>query len=573
MKKIKDIKWKATGIELFYVMVLVLLCVKMAYALSEIMDIQLYDESTYLYQGNHFRLSYLFKDGCVYWAWYKLLSLFVSDTITLYYLNYTVLLCLNPILIYILLRKMGKEQVVSALFAIFFLISNINIISNPFIMRLALALILGTFIAILSVKSSRARYLIALVGIILLVYTRPEYTLSLFIFSLGSIVIFLLYPSILSNGAVRESSIQETGNRPLATGSYLLSRYGKSHKQALIILILITLLLNIFVFFVKNPARSKRSIIAFGQHYGLHLYLRGEIKEDSSINWEKILKKNFGTSQSIMKAILNKPGEMARHVFSNIKHLPNQSKELFTPFNIKNDSIKKVLLVIMGLVFIFLIIMAIIKRKKPGKPRGEPTGDEIFYFLSIIIMIPSFISVFLIFPRSHYLLVLFGILSIMAVKNLPGVPGTPWIRGISYMLLLLILYGVHWLASGNIGIFPGKVKSIHDNKCTNVAKIRSIRDVQVKPGIVFLGYGGSMKAYIDNYQYVDINSKDVPFNEFIQREKINMIQVDNVMIKNPRLADDQEFMDFIAKIPNNAWEKKGISHCGGCLAVKRDIQK
>lgn len=540
MIKIKDIKWKVTGVELFYGTVIVLACAKMAYALPDTVDLQLYDETAYLQRGIQFHWRVLFTDGALYLMWYKLLSFLVTDTITLYYLNYTLLLCLNPLLIYILLRKMGKPGIICALSSLLFLISAVNMTANPFITRCALAIILGTFILIFSVKDRKNKYLIALFGLSLLVYTRPEYILSLIIFSLVSII-------------------------------YLLYRYSKSHQRALLWGIVLTLLLNIFIVFVKNPARANRGVVAFGQHYGVHLYNQGKISENPNTHWRKIMKENFHTDRSLIQAFLNNPGEMTNHVLANIIDIPYQAMQHFFPYNLESKLIKKILLVISGLLFILLMILAYRKKKEQPFFHKNHLDENIFYWLSALIIIPLIISVCLIYPREHYLLVLFAILLTAAAKNVPAVPGNWKFKWVQPLIILFVLYWVPWPASGAPGLLPGKIVSIHDKTCTNAGKIRFIRNIKVKSPMVFLGYTGGMEPYIDDFQYVDKQGKNVSFNEFIQREKINMMIVDNGLLKDPRFISDDEFKDFIARIPDNNWLKIKIPGCGGYLAVNEDI--
>lgn len=528
------------GIELFYLLVIALVCLKLSYAISAGMDILFHDESLYLDKGNNFISNYLFTDGFIYFAWYKLLSIFVTDTITLYYFNYIVLLSINPFLIYILLRKMKQEKFISAIFSILFLISTVNVIAWPLITRFALALILSTFILIRSVKNKKNKYLIALFGFSLLVYTRPEYILSLIIFSITAMV-------------------------------YLLSRYNKTHKPLLLGVVVFTLLLNVFIVFIKSPVRANRSVMAFGQHYGVHLFNEGKITEDPNTNWRKIMEKNFRTDESIIEAFLNNPGEMTNHVLANIRDIPYQAMQLFFPYHIKNKLVKKVLLVIAGLIFILLMIIAF--RKIKGKPllHHDHPDENIFYWLSVLIIIPLLISVCLIYPREHYLLVIFAILLITAAMNVPTMPGNWKFKWVLPLIILLVLYWVPWQASGAFGLLPGKIVSIHHNQCTNVGKIKFIRNIKVKSTIVFLGGGGSMGPYIHNFKYVDLHSKNIPFNRYIDRENINMIEVNNGLTNDPRFISDEEFKRFLSGIPGNGWIKINIPRCNGYLAVKEDI--
>jgi len=540
MLKIKNNNWISIFTELFYALVILLICIKLSYAISDTMDILFHDESIYLDKGNKFNSSYLFMDGFIYFAWYKLLSFFVTDTITLYYFNYIVLLSINPLLIYILLRKMKQARFISAFFSILFLISTVNVTAWPLNTRFALALILCTFILIFSVKDRKNKYLIALFGLSLLVYTRPEYILSLIIFSITSII-------------------------------YLSYRYSKSYKRVLLWGVLLTLLLNIFIVFVKSPARANRSAMAFGQHYGVHLYNKGKISEDPNTNWRKIMKKNFHTNQSIIEAFLNNPGEMTNHVLANIRDIPYQAMHLFFPYNIKNKLIKKILLVIAGVLFFLLMIIAF--RKIKGKPffHKEYVDEAIFYWLSILIIIPLLVSVCLIYPREHYLLVMFAILLITAAKNVPVIPGDWKFKWVLPLIILLVLYWAPWQASGASGLLPGKIVSIHNKKCTNVGKIKFIRNIKANSKIVFLGSGGSMEPYIHHFKFVDKHSKNIPFNQYIERESINMIGVNKGLTNDPRFISDKDFNIFISRIPGNGWLKIKVPRCTGFLAVKKDI--
>lgn len=537
--KIKDTKWLSIGIELFYVLVLVLICLKLSYKIPDVMDIRFHDETIYLGRGITFSVSYLFADGFIYLTWYKLLSFFVADTINLYYFNYIVLLFINPLLIYILLRKMRQGRFISAVFSIFFLVSSVNVTSWPFITRFALALILVTLILIFSVKDRRNKYLIAFFGLSLLVYTRPEYILSLFIFSMAAVI-------------------------------YLLYEFLKTRRRELLIFIFITLFLSIFIMAVKSPARTNRSVMAFGQHYGVHLYNRGKISVDPNTNWRKIMKENFHTDQSIIQAFLNNPGEMTNHLLANIRDIPYQAMQLFFPYNIKSKLIKKILLAVTGLSFLVLMIIAF--RKNRGKPflHKDHVDETIFYWLALLIIIPLLVSVILIYPREHYLLVLFAVLLIIAAKNVPAIPENWKFKWILPILVFFILYWTPWQVSGNSGFLPGKIESLHHKTCTNLKKIEFIRNIKVNSPILFLG-SINMEPYIHNCKFVDKQTKNILFNEYIEREHINMIDVNNGLTNDPRFISDEEFKNFITGIPGSDWTKFKIPGCGGYVAVKKSL--
>jgi hypothetical protein len=166
---------------------------------------------------------------------------------------------------------------------------------------------------------------------------------------------------------------------------------------------------------------------------------------------------------------------------------------------------------------------------------------------------------------------MFAILLIMAAKNVPALPENWKLKWVLPLIILLILYWVPWQASGAAGLLPGKIVSIHDNQCTNVGKIKFIRNIKVNAKIFFLEGGGSPEPYIQHFKYVDKHSKDIPFNQYIERERINMIEVNKGLTNDPRFISDKAFNRFISGLPGNGWLKIKIPGCGGYLAVKRDI--
>ncbi|MCP4151039.1 MAG: hypothetical protein GY757_25065 [bacterium] len=550
LKEIREHKKTAALLsEIFFVTAVLAISFKLCYEVSEVMDIRFFDETAYLRKGIQYLSANIFKDGFIYFLWYKILSFFAQDGVTLYYLNYVVLLSINPLLIYILLRKMRKGKLISAAAAIILLVSNCNVITWPFITRFASALILITFILIFTVKSSSRKYIIALSGLFLLVYTRPENTLPYILFSLVSII-------------------------------YLLHKYRKTMGRVYIYLAIITLVAGVFTTLVKNPATTGRSILAFGQHYALNLHQRGEIKGNPNTTWKKVMRDNFGTDKSLIAAFSNNPGKMIKHIRSNIARLP--LSQLIAPYKLKGAAAQKIFIIVIALLFLLSMVYLIKDFKKkiraqkvenpgPGRENNEElTAHRLYYILSLLITMPLLISVCLIYPREHYILILFVVGLVLAAKHLPEIPKKPKYHRLSFVLILLIVYWVPWRATATNGLLPGDIKS-SKKKCTNLMKLQNIKKIAVKSGITYLGSGGSMEPYINNFQYVKMTQKKEPFNEFLQQHKINMVYINGAMRRYGRYKTDAQFKQFINGVPNENWAKFKIRPCEGFLAVKKEI--
>ncbi len=529
-------KSKKILIEIFFVAVIAAVCFKLLHDLSRVMDIQFADETAYLGRGIQFGWRSLFADGFVYYAWYKLLSLVVSDTVTLYYVNYSILFTLLPMLMYALLRKIGRAPFAAAFFPIAFAISNIHIIAWPFITRFAVCLILVACLLILSVKSEKLKYLIAFGGLILLLYTRPEYVLSLVIVTIAAVV-------------------------------YLVYQFIKSRQKVFVFLALFTLLLSVFIVFIKNPAREERSVVAFGQHYALNLQQEGKISINPNTNWQTIMKDTFGTATSVAQAFMNNPRAMSEHILTNIKRLPRRIIEISLPYQTKNTfRVKIAFLIIVGFLAVASIWSFIMNMHAQMK-------DRVYYILTVVILIPLIISICLIFPRDHYVLVLFAVVLVLVAKNLPAIPANAVLRKFKwapYVIILFILIAVPWRAGKNRGLLPHPVRGIKD-RCSNLMKISFIKDLKVNSRIVLLGVGGSMGPYIDNFQHVSEYDKDSPFNSFVEQRKINIIMVDNLLKRDTRFTTDNEFKEFLAGVPNDTWTKIDMRKCRAYLVIKKDL--
>jgi hypothetical protein len=217
--------------------------------------------------------------------------------------------------------------------------------------------------------------------------------------------------------------------------------------------------------------------------------------------------------------------------------------------------------------------MILVFRKKRKKPffHTDFLYENILYWLSLLIIIPLVISVCLIYPREHYLLVLFAILLVLAAVNVPAIPVKWRFRWGLPLLMVLVLYWIPWQATGGFGVLPGEVESIHHKKCTNLGKIKFIRNLKVNTDIFYLGGSGSMEPYIDNFKYVDKRWKNVPFNRYLEVENINMIEVNNSLTGDPKFIADKQFKVFISEIPGNDWLKMKMPRCNGYLAVKKEI--
>ncbi len=142
-------------------------------------DIGIGDEAKYLGDGVNFLRT--MPDpywGPLYSLWYYFLSLFSSDTINLYYLNYRLMTILPCIALYLFLLKMKVTPTLSFYFSFALLISVINLPTWPKVSHFCLTLIFIGLILVHSIKGKSTRLLAALFISLIITYIRPEFILS-----------------------------------------------------------------------------------------------------------------------------------------------------------------------------------------------------------------------------------------------------------------------------------------------------------------------------------------------------------------------------------------------------------
>jgi len=376
--------------DLFVVFILLFSGWKYTYGLQNFLDIALYDESNYLYWGvklNSFGLP-IAEGGLLYSVWYYILSLFQPENIELYYLNYKIITVLLPILLYFVLRRYSIQIIPSIMLSFFFLISHANFPLLPKVSHFSLIIVLLFLVFMSYVKKSLLNSLaIACIGTLFSAYVRPELFLA-FLF------LCLIYIGILGY------------------------TFRKQKKSVFTIFVGFVLVSGILIFSLGVPIGGNRSLMAFGQHFSLNwVQWTSEQQLSPWTNWQEIIHLNFGDIHSITEAVFNNPRLFFKHIISNLVHTPQRLGGLFfdhanliLPDNFKN--IEAYLL--LGLFAVYLVRT---KNRWFSQLHDRVKENQNLFIIFGCYLIVSFMSVIIIFPRVHYLL-LPGVLIIISVAIL-----------------------------------------------------------------------------------------------------------------------------------------------------------
>jgi len=360
--------------DIYFFLVLILCGFKYTYGLENILDIGLYDESLYLYRGyflseNGFPHA---ENAPLYAVWYYILSIFQSDRVELYYLNYKILSAALPIILFFLLRRYRLQQLSSFIVSFIFMISYANLPLWPKVSNFATLIILSFLLIASYAKNNFSYFAIVSFGALLGSYIRPE----LFI----SFVLFLLF----------------------YVGFFVI-RFKKFGVSNIIFLAVLVLLSVALLGFWGLPIDSEgRSLDAFKQHFSLNWVQWTGSQLSPWTNAEEIFIQNFGEADSYFETVANNPSMLMKHIGYNIKKISRNGIGIF--FVHSNVLIPRDFQIIEAILLLLLFMTYCFFNMSRLKCNGVDRINSQNHLLlpAAFFLFPTLISALLIYPRCNY---------------------------------------------------------------------------------------------------------------------------------------------------------------------------
>jgi hypothetical protein len=522
INKLNDYKY-----EIYSIFFLFVIGIKFTCGLEKILDItDLWDESNYLYNGTKL-LSQGFPSpqwgAPVYAVWYFFFSLFQHDNIKLYYLSYKLITILLPILFFVALRRFGITLKLSLIFSLLLMIGRVNLPVWPKVSHFSLMVILSFFVLASYFKSLVIRFSIIVFGALLSSYVRPEY------FSTFLILTFLYFLII-----IRE-----------------FKKLG--YKELISIFILITLsLLLMKTLRLPFTNDNNRAFVAFAQHYSINSKKWSLNSEASFVNWKPVIKRDFGSVQSIKEAFKANPKLFFKHIGQNFIGMINSFFFLFFGY--------------FGLL-IYLILFRHDLLLSELKDRIKDNRERLIQLMCYIL--PALLSILVIFPREHYMLIL-GSLIIIAccIIFIPiqktdesiNLKGKKQIFIVGLILFIIIPYSSYLIVTTNL-LLPNN---------NNVYIIEYIRELKINKKVNLLQSEGHFNYYLsNNFNGVIAFDKSTGFNEYLKEKNINMIILTNNL--KSIYKNDMEWIRFIGNYMDYGFVKIDIEKANAQLLVSENL--
>lgn len=379
--------FKKIGIDAILICFLALAVIKITYAIENVVEVCLEDESFSMHEGIALKERGIFyidandtktPNSSLYSIWYCLLSLLEKSSLQLYYLNYKVLLFCITILFYVYLRRTKVIRVVSVSASFLFLISIVTV-GWPWSVHFALLILLLFLILATFAKSEIGYYFIVGYGTIIVSFVRFEYFISFIIFC--AVLLFFVLPK--------------------------QKRDSRSFKKDLINLAIFLFVSLVFVHIFGDPLSRHKSWTSFCDGFSAKFAAKNNITYFPGEASQIILMQSvFGNADSIISAAWNNSREFFHYILSNATIY---IRTLLGFFVIKLDeSLPPLLNISVVILQVILFPVATIylfkKISKILKSSNDPMINRL-YIVSLVLCIPGLIGALIIYPKRHILII------------------------------------------------------------------------------------------------------------------------------------------------------------------------
>ncbi|MCB0770143.1 MAG: hypothetical protein KDC00_07035 [Flavobacteriales bacterium] len=521
MDRIRDLWARAWVADAICLTGLALLSIAFAIRWTSQLDIRLYDETTYLERGLNVPNGLPTADMApVYALWYQALSWFAEERTTLYFLNYGITLVLIPILTFLLLRTHGTTRGASLLAALFIQFTALNLFTWPRVSALALTILMIGAIITTRVDDRDRKFTVAVLAAGMAVFVRPEFLLALLI------LVTLWSWEIVKDGAW-------PGRLPLLEWSFVLA-----------------CLIGLFITF-GNPLANGRGLIAFGQHYALNRESTQPTGMDPWTNWEEVIENDLGPVQSIREAMFRNPEKFAQHVGMNLALTPSAIGAQLLPYWSRP--------VWYGFVLLTLLVAQLLYLGVTNK-----AAHGLSHFRSkftVAFVLPALVSVIIIHPRAHYLLVLLVFAMITLVSRAyPEGSDRPRLCKYAPMVVLPIF------------LFLPNTRPVGPAGRPVLATIRSINALSLQDRATVLDADGGYTVYMHSpADRVTAQDKAQGFNAFLRGEDLDLIVATPRLMEDHRYREDEEWQRFVEGGHSPAFRKVPVEGTEVLLFVSERI--
>lgn len=374
----------------------------------------------------------------------------------------------------------------------------------------------------------------------LAVYARPEFALSWLLF-LGAVIVVISKRRIL--------------------GVRLFARHEAGYFAASIFIAALA-----FKYF-GSPVDGSRSIFAFAQHFKYNYDAwNGTVTHGWGFEAFKLA---FGDSKSLINAVVANPYLFVKHLYYNIAHnMPRAARGVFAPeLPYLGSTLRKVMPIVFVSAFgVFLcqklrktrsatiVLLMIIRNYKSFLNKSF----RIAWPLTLVLAPPA-ISSIIIYPRSHYLLFTWPIISIMAAGAIEAVLAS--FAGLNYSRLLGLRFPrTLYMLAAALFIYLSIAIFTYSKPTPHLHAVESLRSLRIKTPASIVDSGVRYSSYLGSgFEGVHFHEKlqEESCSDFILRKRIDYVVATFGDLSNPGLVGNKS-CEIIKGSPKLAEISPGI---------------
>lgn len=514
-----------------------------AWRIPEFVDVLGWDEGLYMQNGLLFTSKLQKQWGPIYAAWYYFLHFFQSHPLGLYLLNFQVLTVLPGVLFYIYWTRLGIRPLIAAVVAMFYIASFVNFYSWPKISLFTTTLIAFTFVVSTYFQKRVDQIIVLAGGVIFASYMRPELYLAF-------LVLF-----------------------PLAVILILIQLFKKQKVQIQTWGLLLFLIMGTLGFqkWLGNPlfnfeGEGGRAIAAFGQHFAYNYTIWNDLRPDRwQLHADIIIREVFGDVENIGEAIKANPAPIYQHFIYNTQHFFKNLWTFYTDIFLP-ESMFHIKAIGRTIILSFLIIGILVFKKFSIKLWWQAVRSRLWdWFLLAVIVAPTLISVIVIFPREHYMVLqLIMILTFILTfsygftgwNNLADRNKLGLVSAIVFFLLILAPNAKDRPYFDNFREPKGNF---------NVQAARVLQDFTPLQDTVAISENeGGIITFIppqltQRYKWTPAVWKKTNFYHFADSLHTQMYYVTPLFLYDDRYLYDEEWQDFLTNYSHKGYQKVEIA--------------
>ncbi len=345
------------------------------------MDVIFWDEALYMKRGLALFAVIPKTWGPAYSLWYKLVSFFVHENVSLYYFNFKLTSLLVSILLYLVMLSMGTQRILAFIFAMFFMSSYLNLPVWPHISHFVIIVILSGILIAKFHQTLLEKILIWSAAFFIATYARPEMFFP-FLLLYGVAVIFLIF------------------------------RIKQLQKREIIYAGLLTITVFLVSSKIGTPLNSgdtQRGIKVFLQHYAWRYSEEHQLKNVFWLEFMDIDKSQFGNmvdANHFSELFTAYPDKIGHHLVLNLRDYCFISGKMIVNFFIPAFTKDFHWLSFMIAIFIFIIYFSLNSKAYSIKYNfySHLINNLWSLFVLMILFMSSVIVCIYAYPRTHYIL-------------------------------------------------------------------------------------------------------------------------------------------------------------------------